>query len=157
MEHRYTVNICWTGNSGSGTTNYKTYERSHTISVKGKPVIYGSSDPSFRGDNTCYNPEEMLVASLSACHMLWYLHLCSENGIVVVSYEDIATASMIENNGGGHFTEVMLQPVIILTAGSMVDRARELHILAHKACFIAASVNFPVKCIPIFRINKDRV
>src|SRR6187399_2595586 len=100
-EHNYKATITWTGNKGKGTANYRRYERSHEISIAGKPIIPASSDPSFRGDKTRYNPEELLVASLSSCHMLWYLHLCSANGVVVVDYTDDATGLMIETADGG--------------------------------------------------------
>ncbi|MEO6069092.1 MAG: OsmC family protein [Chitinophagaceae bacterium] len=144
--HNYTATIKWTGNKGSGTENYKNYERSHTISITGKPEIFASSDPAFRGDKTKHNPEELLVASLSSCHMLWYLHLCAEAGIVVTDYVDNATGIMEEtSNGGGHFSEVTLNPIVTVTKQTMVDKANELHKKANQLCFIANSVNFPVR------------
>ncbi len=88
--HAYQIRTTWTGNRGAGTSDYRGYERAHEFSAPGKPVIAGSSDPAFRGDATRYNPEELLVAALSACHMLWYLHLCAESGIVVTEYVDEA-------------------------------------------------------------------
>jgi len=114
--------------------------------------IPGSSDPAFHGDAARYNPEEMLVASLSTCHMLWYLHLCAVNKVVVLGYEDNAAGTMEETgNGGGHFVEVTLQPIITITAQSNLDTARRLHHDAHEKCFIASSVNFPVRVQPEFR------
>ena len=101
-EHSYLVNVRWTGNLGQGTANYRTYKRDHEISAAGKPPVPASSDPNFHGDKARYNPEELLVASLSACHMLWYLHLCSQAGIVVTDYEDKASGSMIETADGGN-------------------------------------------------------
>ena len=152
-DHAYTVTVTWTGNNGSGTSAYRAYARRHEIEVLGKPAIPASSDPAFRGDASRYNPEELLVASLSSCHMLWYLHLCAVNGIVVTSYEDCAEGVMIEQAGGeGRFTEVVLAPEIVLTPGSDVDRAHALHAEAHAKCFIANSVNFPVRHEPVIRI-----
>jgi organic hydroperoxide reductase OsmC/OhrA len=150
-DHSYTVTVTWTGNTGAGTANYRGYERSHEVIVRGKPGIPASSDPAFRGDPARYNPEEMLVAALSCCHMLWYLHLCSTEGIVVEAYQDIAEGVMIEDAlGGGRFTEVVLQPEIKLAAGADLSRARALHEDAHRKCFIANSVNFPVRHEPAF-------
>lgn len=148
-QHHYKATIRWTGNKGTGTNNYKNYERSHEISIENKLDILGSSDPAFRGDKTKHNPEDLLVSSLSACHMLWYLHLCSEAGVIVVDYIDNATGLMIETaNGGGQFTEVTLNPIVTVTDKAMLDKANELHTKANKLCFIANSVNFPVKHKP---------
>lgn len=146
-EHIYKTDLVWTGNLGDGTRNYKGYSRSHEISVEGKPIIVGSSDPNFNGDASRYNPEEMFVASLSSCHLLWYLHLCSQAKIVVVDYKDKANGKMIETaDGGGHFTEVVLEPRVLITEESDIEKANELHHKAHELCFIANSVNFPVLC-----------
>jgi len=144
-QHRYTVQVIWTGNSGTGTASYRSYERAHDISAHEKPTIVGSSDPSFRGDSTRWNPEELLVASLSACHKLWYLGLCAEAGVVVTAYEDAAEGSMVEEaNGAGQFTSVVLRPRVTISATSDEAKATELHRQAHSMCFIARSVNFPV-------------
>lgn len=144
-QHQYALTIQWTGNMGEGTSTYRSYERSHTISVDNKPDILGSSDPSFRGDKTKYNPEELLVASLSTCHMLSYLHLCAVAGINVIEYTDKATGTMVETpDGGGHFSEVTLHPLVVVADSSMIDKANELHHQANKLCFIANSCNFPV-------------
>lgn len=146
-EHSYQVNVSWTGNLGEGTASYRAYSRNHEISVAGKPVVPGSSDPNFRRDRTRYNPEELLVASLSTCHMLWYLHLCSEAGLVVVDYQDEASGTMTEMaDGGGHFISVTLRPAVKLLAGADRELASRLHERAHHLCFIANSVNFPVVC-----------
>jgi len=143
----------WTGNQGQGTKSYTGYKRDHELSVDGKPPIPGSSDPNFRGDRTRYNPEELLVASLSACHMLWYLHLCSEAGIVVTDYQDDAKGSMTETtDGGGHFTKVTLRPAVSIAVGGDTDQAHQLHEKAHHLCFIANSVNFPVVCEPSLKV-----
>jgi organic hydroperoxide reductase OsmC/OhrA len=150
-DHAYTVTVTWTGNTGEGTAHYRGYERAHEITVHRKAAILGSSDPAFRGDRTRYNPEEMLVASLSSCHMLWYLHLCSTEGIVVQAYQDIAEGVMVEEPGGsGRFSEVVLQPEITVAGGTDLERARALHAEANRKCFIANSVNFPVRHEPSF-------
>jgi organic hydroperoxide reductase OsmC/OhrA len=148
--HRYSVTVAWTGNTGAGTSDYRRYERRHEISAGDlKPVIPGSSDPAFRGDPSRWNPEELLVASLSACHKLWYLHLCAVAGIVVVSYVDRAEGLMREDAGGsGRFERVTLRPEVAVAPGSDLSKARELHALAHAKCFIANSVNFPVQHEP---------
>ncbi len=145
--HSYQVRLEWTGNTGAGTRGYRAYERAHEISAPGKPVLYGSSDPAFRGDAARYNPEELLVAALAACHMLWYLHLSAESGVVVTGYTDQPQGWMIESaDGGGRFTEVVLQPQVTVAAGADVALAEALHERAHQLCFIANSVNFPVRC-----------
>lgn len=147
--HNYKATITWTGNQGKGTADYLGYERSHEVSISGKPIIPASSDPSFRGDKTRYNPEELLVASLSSCHMLWYLHLCCVNGVVVIDYTDEATGKMMETaDGGGYFEEITLHPKVIVSDESMVEKANALHPEANKKCFIANSVNFPVHHLP---------
>ena len=147
--HEYKVQIAWSGNDGDGTRTYAGYRRDHTISTAGKPVLPGSSDPAFHGDAARYNPEELLVASLSACHMLWYLHLCAVAGVVVTDYRDDASGVMAVNlDGSGAFTEATLRPRVTLTAESDPVRAQALHHEAHRHCFIAASVNFPVHVEP---------
>ncbi len=147
--HSYTVTVDWTGNLGTGTSGYRDYARSHEISSPGKPAIAGSSDPAFRGDRARWSPEDLLVASLSACHKLWYLHLCAEAGVVVEAYTDEAVGVMEESaDGGGQFVEVVLRPAVKLAPGSDPAKALALHHDAHGKCFIARSVNFPVKCEP---------
>ena len=149
-QHHYPIRMKWTGNPGAGTREYRGYERAHEYSVPGKPVIPGSSDPAFRGDKTRYNPEELLVMSLSSCHMLWFLHLAAEAGVVVTAYEDEASGTMAESaDTGGHFTEVVLRPRVTFGAGTDASRAAALHERAHHLCFIANSVNFPVRCEPM--------
>jgi len=144
-QHIYSMTIKWTGNTGNGTLNYKSYERSHTISTKNKEEILASSDPVFRGDSTRYNPEELLVASLSGCHMLWFLHLCANSKIVVIDYVDHPTGTMTETeNGSGKFKEVMLHPIVTVKDEDSLDKLEDLHNKAHKLCFIANSVNFKV-------------
>lgn len=147
--HNYKATVKWTGNKGAGTSNYQAYDREHIIFVDNKKEVLGSSDPAFRGDNTKHNPEELLVSSLSACHMLWYLHLCSQSGVVVTEYIDNATGIMKETeNGGGQFIEVTLNPMVTVTEIAMIEMANELHKKANELCFIANSVNFPVYHIP---------
>ena len=144
-KHHYKSTTKWTGNTGSGTSNYRNYERSYSILTEGKMEILGSSDPAFRGDATKHNPEDLLLASLSSCHMLWYLHLCAEAGVVVTAYEDEATGVMLETaNGSGHFTEVTLNPQVTVSESTMIEKANSLHKKANELCFIANSVNFPV-------------
>ncbi|MGW2159011.1 OsmC family protein [Nonomuraea sp. NPDC001699] len=149
--HTYDVTVTWTGNKGAGTDDYRTYGRDHDVSAEGPPVIAGSSDPAFRGDRARWNPEQLLVASLSQCHMLWYLHLCADAGVVVTAYADRAAGTMAENGAGGRFTEVVLRPEVTVAAPEMAETAARLHADAHKACFIAASVNFPVRHEPTVR------
>lgn len=145
-KHNYKLTIKWTGNKGEGTVDYKTYDRSHSILIENKPEILASSDPAFRGDNTKYNPEELLVASLSSCHMLWYLHFCAVNGVIVEEYIDNAEGTLTETRtGSGSFSEVILNPVVTVKEESMIEKAIELHKKANKYCFIANSVNFEVK------------
>jgi organic hydroperoxide reductase OsmC/OhrA len=148
-QHHYSVELRWTGNLGKGTNTYTAYSRNHEILGPGKPVLPGSSDPAFRGDRSRYNPEELLVASLSACHMLWYLHLCAENGIVVTGYQDSPSGSMAESpDGSGAFTGVTLRPVVTVAAEADEQKALALHEEAHRLCFIANSVKFPVRAEP---------
>jgi organic hydroperoxide reductase OsmC/OhrA len=148
-EHRYVVSVSWTGNLGSGTSGYRDYTRDYDIAAESKPAIRGSSDPAFRGDRSRWNPEELLVASLSACHKLWYLHLAAEAGVVVTAYVDRAEGVMETSPAGsGRFKRVVLHPNVTVTPGSDIARARALHETAHEKCFIANSVNFPVECEP---------
>lgn len=145
ITHQYKATVKWTGNAGKGTASYRAYDRSYVISINDKPNILGSADPAFRGDWTKHNPEDLFLTSLSACHMLWYLHLCSEAGIIVTEYTDDARGTMEEvSNGGGRFTEVILNPVVKITDVAMKDKANDLHNKAKELCFIANSVNFPV-------------
>jgi organic hydroperoxide reductase OsmC/OhrA len=138
----------WTGNRGTGTQTYQGYGREHEIRVAGKPVLAGSSDPAFRGDSTKHNPEDMLVAALSTCHMLSYLHVAATAGIVVTAYTDTAEGTMETDAHGGHFVEVVLRPQVTISAASDAAKAASAHEAAHHGCFIANSVNFPVRCEP---------
>jgi organic hydroperoxide reductase OsmC/OhrA len=153
-EHTYTIEVKWTGNLGDGTSGYRAYSRDHKISAAGKPNIPGSSDPMFRGDASRYNPEDLLVSSLSACHMLWYLHLCADAKITVTAYVDHALGTMVLTPaGGGHFKEVVLRPNITVKHGADLALATKLHERVHSLCFIANSVNFPVRCEPKIQIE----
>ena len=147
-EHRYRVMTVWTGAAAGPTRDYEGYSRAHRIEIPGKPAIEGSSDPAFMGDPARHNPEDMLVAALSACHMLWYLHLCAVKGVVVVAYEDPAEGTMVAAPRNGRFTEVVLRPRVTITDASDAALAGALHERAHAECFIANSVNFPVRCQP---------
>jgi len=148
--HLYKVKVEWTGNLGNGTLSYRSYSRSHTINAKGKyNEILASSDPSFLGDKSKYNPEDLFLSSLSACHMLWFLHLCSIHKIIVIEYSDDATGTMEEiENGSGRFTGVTLHPKVKVTDSNMIAKANELHEEANKMCFIANSCNFKIKHVP---------
>jgi organic hydroperoxide reductase OsmC/OhrA len=149
--HEYTATLRWTGNRGSGTSDYRAYSRDHEITAPSKAMaLPGSSDRHFRGDPARYNPEELLLAALSACHLLSYLHLCADNSVVVTAYEDNATGTMRENpDGSGQFTEVLLRPRVTIVAESDAAKAQALHEEAGKLCFIARSVNFPVRHNPV--------
>jgi len=148
--HQYLTTVEWTGNSGRGTTSYKAYSRDHVISAGHKVLIPASSDPSFLGDPTRYNPEELFLSSLSSCHMLWYLHLCTVNGVVVTGYTDQAEGTMEEDeSGSGRFTAVVLNPIVIVQQEEMIAKANELHAQANQMCFIANSCNFSVNHRPI--------
>jgi organic hydroperoxide reductase OsmC/OhrA len=149
-EHQYRTTLRWTGNTGQGTASYGSYSRNHEFSGNGKAqALPGSSDAHFRGDASRYNPEELLVAALSSCHLLSYLHLCAVNGVVVTAYEDDASGTMIEDpDGGGHLTGVVLRPRVSISPESDKEKALHLHHEAGNLCFIARSVNFPVSHMP---------
>ena len=148
-EHTYKLTAVWTGNKGEGTKNVRNYDRSHTVSIQGKPELFLTTDNAAVGDKSKLNPEDLLVSALSSCHLLSYLYLCAMEGIVVTSYTDNAIGIMIEEaSGAGSFKEVTLNPIFAVTDESMVERAIELHHKAHEICYIANSVNFEVKCNP---------
>lgn len=148
-QHHYELRVEWTGNTGEGTKTYKSYSRNLEIASGDKPEILASADPGFRGDAGRYNPEELLVASLSACHMLSYLHLCAVNKITVLAYRDNASGIMQQNDSGsGEFVGVTLKPTVTVSSGDDQEKAKSLHHQAHDLCFIARSVNFPVDVVP---------
>jgi organic hydroperoxide reductase OsmC/OhrA len=147
--HRYDLTMDWTGNRGSGTSGYRDYGRGHTVRADGRPDLAGSADPVFRGDKTRWNPELELLAALAQCHMLSYLYVCVTAGVVVTAYEDAPYGVMTETgDGGGHFTEVVLRPRVTVAEPGMAEAARGLHGEASRKCFIASSVNFPVRHEP---------
>lgn len=148
-DHHYTVAVTWTGNRGSGTSGYREYGREHDIALPGLPVLPGSADPTFRGDRDRYNPEQLLLTALAQCHMLSYLHVAVTHGVTVVSYEDRAEGTMhLNRDGSGEFTSVVLHPRVGLADESQRALADRLHEEAHDVCFIARSVNFPVRHLP---------
>lgn len=148
-DHRYAVNVAWTGNRGTGTSGYREYGREHSISAAGKPSIEASADRSFHGNADRWNPEELLLAALSECHLMSYLHVAVKHGVVVVDYTDDATGTMVQTpDGGGHFTEAVLRPRVTVADPAQIDLAESLHAEAAGLCFIAASVNFPVHHAP---------
>jgi organic hydroperoxide reductase OsmC/OhrA len=152
-EHRYTLHTTWTGDRGTGTTGYRDYDRAVTLEIDGKPALLASADKPFRGDPSRWNPEDLLLAALSECHLLSYLHACVTSGVVVVGYEDDAVGVMVEDgNGGGAFREVVLRPRVVVADESMVDAATAAHAQAHDWCFIANSVNFPVRHEPTITV-----
>lgn len=154
--HTYDVAVEWTGNEGSGTESYRAYSRDHEILADRKPPIAASSDPAFRGDPGRWNPEELLVASVAQCHMLSYLHLCVVEGVSVVEYEDRAhgVMTMDESGGGGQITEVALHPEVTVADASMVVKALALHGAVPSVCFIARSVNFPIRHTPVIHVRE---
>jgi organic hydroperoxide reductase OsmC/OhrA len=149
-EHRYAITTVWTGNRGSGTSDYRAYGRDHEIFAEGKTArVPGSADRTFRGDPARYNPEELLVAALSTCHMLSFLHACADAGVVVTEYRDSATGTMSTHpDGAGEFTRVTLHPHVKITDAARTAELAALHDKAHHLCFIARSVNFPVEVKP---------
>jgi len=142
--HRYAVRLAWVGAERGPTASYETYSRDYTIASDGKPALRGSADAHFRGDRTLYNPEDLLVAALSACHLLSYLAACARRRIEILSYEDDASGEMTLIDGKIRFREVVLRPRVTLAAGADAETALKLHAVAHGECFIANSVNFPV-------------
>ena len=148
-EHKYQTTVEWTGNHGTGTSGYRAYGREHVIWSGNKPEIPGSSDPAFLGDPSRWNPEELLLASVSACHKLWYLHLCADAGIAVLAYVDQAEGTMTDRTSLAKFTEFVLRPQVTIRAGDDAAKAEHLHHVAHEKCYIANSVNFPILCEPV--------
>ena len=147
-EHHYAARLVWTGAAQGPTSSYEAYSRAFSVQVEGKPPLEGSADPTYRGDPSRYNPEDLLVVALSACHMLSYLHLCASAGIEVVAYEDRATGTMAIKDRKMRFTDVLLAPRVTIAKGDR-EKAIALHEEAHAACFIASSVNFPVRHEPV--------
>jgi organic hydroperoxide reductase OsmC/OhrA len=159
-QHGYQVTVRWTGAGAQGTASYRSYSRDHDVELAGRPALPGSADPAFLGDPSRYSPEELFVASLSQCHMLWFLHLASAAGVVVRGYEDDATGSMrVESGGEGQFTDVTLHPRVVVDSGPGTDSVSlaELHHRAHDHCFLARSVNFRVLVEPARAVVREVV
>ncbi|WP_309070810.1 OsmC family protein [Arthrobacter sp.] len=153
-EHHYLVRVVWTGNRGEGTSAYRSYSRDHEVSSDGVPVILGSADPTFHGSPDHWNPEQLLLAALSQCHMLSYLHMAVKNGVVVTAYEDAAEGTMRLNpDGSGEFTRVTLKPRVTITDSAAKHTAQSIHADAARACFIGRSVNFPVQHEPVVMVG----
>jgi organic hydroperoxide reductase OsmC/OhrA len=144
--HHFSARLTWTGAAKGATSSYESYSRDHLIEVPGKPLLPGSADAVFRGDSSRHNPEDLLVASLAACHMLTYLAEAARAGVHVVAYADDASGTMQLHNGKMRFTEVSLRPQVVIATDSDLAQAKRLHQQAHEDCFIANSVNFPISC-----------
>jgi organic hydroperoxide reductase OsmC/OhrA len=153
--HQYTTRLVWEGNLGKGTSQYAGYSRRFRMSLDNKPDLCGSADPAFRGEPDRLNPEDLLVASLSSCHMLAYLALCARKGITVVGYTDEANGVLnVFPDGGGRFESVTLHPHVTITDEALEAKAAELHERAHALCFIAGSCSFPVNNLPTITVEK---
>lgn len=144
-EHAFACHLVWTGAASGPTRSYRSYDRSYRVDFEGKPSLEGSAAPPFRGDGSRHNPEDLLVAALSACHCLSYLASCAQARIEVLAYEDDARGRMALVDGGLQFVEVELRPRVRLSSGSDVAKAERLHRRAREQCFIARSVAFPVR------------
>lgn len=157
QEHHYELELEWTGNKGQGTTSYRQYSRDHQIYVEGKSLLRGSADPNFLGNPDYYNPEELFLASIASCHMLWFLHLCAENGVIVSAYTDNPKGIMEEQGmDGGKFREVLLLPSVTVTDVSMLEKTKRLHEQAHSKCFIANSCNFPIRILDQAQLSSHK-
>jgi organic hydroperoxide reductase OsmC/OhrA len=150
--HQFRTTLAWDAATGGSNTSYTSYSRNHVLSFPGKPDLAASSHPAFRGDPARHDPEDLLVASLSSCHFLWYIHLCAQAGILIERYSDEAEGTMIEDaKTGGRFERVVLRPRVRISKGDPA-KAAELHHEAHRLCFVANSVNFPVDCEPVIEL-----
>lgn len=147
-EHRFECRLVWTGARHGGTTNYETYSREYRLDIPGKVSIRGTAAPAFRGDPKLPNPEDLLVAALSACHFLTYIAYCAKEGVHVIAYEDDASGVMERVDGVIRFTDALLRPRVTVAPGADVEKAKALHEKAHRGCFVANSVNFPVRHEP---------
>lgn len=154
-DHHYALDLVWQGNRGTGTSGYRDYGRDVLLSAAGKPDLEGSADPTFRGDATKWNPEELLLAALAQCHLLSYLHSAVTHGVTVTAYDDSPVGTMAQVGHGGRFTSVTLRPRVVITDPAQVDLARVIHAEASENCFIAASVNFPVHHDPVITVTPD--
>lgn len=149
-EHHYKLTAKWHGNTGTGTSSVRGYDRSHTVTITNKPELHLTTDNPLVGDKTKLNPEDLLVSAVASCHMLSYLYVCAQEGVVVTDYADEATGLMIENaSGGGQFQEITLNPVVTVRDPSMIEKAFLLHHKAHEVCYIANSLNFEIRTRPV--------
>ncbi len=153
VDHTYELSVTWEGNRGTGTSGYRDYGRDCRLVADGKPELAGSADAPFRGDRSRWNHEELLVAALSQCHLLSYLHVATTHGVTVTAYDDSPVGTMSQVGEGGRFTRVLLRPRVTITDPDQIELARELHHQAHDLCFIASSVNFPVEAEPEIRVG----
>jgi organic hydroperoxide reductase OsmC/OhrA len=152
----YAARITWTGNDGEGTAAYSSYRRQYRIAVQGKPELVGSADAAFRGDARWHNPEDLFLAALSACHMLFFLSLCARSGVRVTAYEDEAMGSLaLHPAGGGRFEQITLRPVVTVATDDAIARARQLHQTAHELCFLANSCSAPIRVEPTIRSRDE--
>jgi organic hydroperoxide reductase OsmC/OhrA len=153
-EHHYQLKAEWTGNTGKGTQNVRSYDRSHTVKIQGKPELLLTTDNPQVGDKSKLNPEDLLLTAVSSCHMLSYLYVCAMEGIVITAYTDDATGLMVEKeSGGGSFKIIQLHPMVHVADESMIEKAIQLHHKAHEICYIANSVNFEVRCTPTCKVK----
>lgn len=156
--HAFAAGVVWEGNTGEGTAGYASYSRRYRVTAEGKPDLPGSADPAFRGDADRHNPEDLFLAALSACHMLFYLSLCARGGVRVLAYEDRATGTLrIDPGGGGRFESVTLHPVVHVDADSDAEQAARLHETAHGLCFIANSCSVPIRHAPVIHVGGAEV
>ncbi|PZE28849.1 MULTISPECIES: OsmC family protein [unclassified Curtobacterium] len=154
LDHDHTVEVRWTGDRGTGTSDHRAYGRDHVVSAAGKPDLPGSAAQPFRGDADRWNPEDLLVAALAQCHMLSYLHVAALAGITVVEYEDRATGHLdVHPDGSGELTDALLRPVVTILEPDRVADATAAHARASSLCFIARSVSFPVRHEPVIRVR----
>lgn len=151
-KHIFTCRLVWTGAEKGTITDYETYSREHRVEFDGKPALVASAAPPFRGDPSLHNPEDLLMAALTCCHFLSYVAFCARSGVHVIDYEDRATGTMEKVDRVVRFTEVVLRPRVTITPGSDLMKARALHARAHASCFIANSVNFPVRHEPVIEV-----
>jgi organic hydroperoxide reductase OsmC/OhrA len=155
-EHHYEAEVRWTGARQGTTSSYRAYSREYAAVVEGKPTLRLTADSNFLGDESLHNPEDLLVISLSGCHLLTYLSECARRGLHVLSYVDEASGTIAYDGTSFRFTEVVLRPRVVIAAGGDRVLAEELHHRAHELCFVARSVNFPVRHEPVVTVDEDR-
>jgi organic hydroperoxide reductase OsmC/OhrA len=139
----------WTGASKGPTRDPATFSRDLNLSVDAITLPM-SSAPSYRGDPSRANPEQLFVVSLSACQALTYLFLAAKSGVAVVGYTDDAEGRLGLVDGKIRMSRVTLRPQITLETGANETRARELVVKAHEGCFVANSVSTAVEIAPTF-------